>query len=71
MWLGTTKPLKPALLCAKEGGVVLATNNVANIDPDDWLGAVTRCAAKAGRPIRDVLRLMPEADFPSPDGKPH
>ena len=62
--------LKPALLCAKEGGVVLATNNVANIDPDDWLGAVTRCAAKAGRPIRDVHWLMPEADFPSPDGKP-
>lgn len=62
--------LKPALLCAKEGGKVLATNNVANIDPEEWLGAVTRCAEKAGRPIQEVQWLIPEADFPTPDDKP-
>ena len=62
--------LKPALLCAKVGGQLLATNNVASVDEDQWLNEVSRCAAKAGRPVRDVHWLRPEADFPSPDGKP-
>lgn len=61
---------KPAVLCASEGGVVVATNNVASVERDVWLQQLQRCAAKAGRPLASVELLIPEADFPSPDGNP-
>jgi len=61
--------LKPALLCTRPGGELLVTNNVARVDLDDWLGVVRRCAHKAGRPIRDLEVVRPDADFPSPDGR--
>ena len=62
--------LKPALLCTKEGGQALVTNNVASVDAEKWLDDVTRCATKAGRPVKAVQWLTPEVDFPSPDEKP-
>jgi 23S rRNA (cytosine1962-C5)-methyltransferase len=62
--------LKPALLATRPGGVVLAANHVSTVSLDDWLDVVRRSASKAGRPIRCIEVLEPEADFPSPDGAP-
>ncbi|MFA6030547.1 MAG: class I SAM-dependent methyltransferase [Elusimicrobiota bacterium] len=61
---------KPAVLAAKPGGRVLATNHVASVALDAWLDALRRCAEKAGRPLRSVRTLEPDADFPSFDGRP-
>lgn len=61
--------LKPSLLATKPGGQLICANNVASVPYDEWLDIVQRCAAKAGRPVRDIQRIEPEADFPSPDGQ--
>lgn len=61
---------KPALLCTAEGGTLICCNNVAEVDRDAWLDQLQRSARKAGRVIRDVEWILPEADFPSLDGKP-
>ena len=60
---------KPALLCTRPGGVVLATNHVATVHRDPWVDSLRRAAEKAGRPIRQVELLPPDEDFPSPDGR--
>jgi 23S rRNA (cytosine1962-C5)-methyltransferase len=62
--------LKPTLLACKPGGQVLATNNVARVDEAEWHDVLRRCATKAGRPIRELTPLRPDADFPSPDDRP-
>ncbi|MDD5365638.1 MAG: class I SAM-dependent methyltransferase [Gallionellaceae bacterium] len=61
---------KPALLATVEGGTLICCNNVAEVDRDAWLDQLQRSAAKAGRPVRESEWILPEADFPSPDGKP-
>jgi len=61
---------KPALLCAKAGGRIIAVNNVAQVDLDEWLEQLQRCAEKAGRPIQDIQVLPPDPDFPSFDQQP-
>ena len=61
---------KPALLATAPGGAVLATNHVSKVERDTWLEQLRRCAAKAGRPLRSLQPIQPEADFPSPDGNP-
>ena len=61
---------KPALLCTAEGGILYCCNNVAAVDRDAWLDQLRRSARKAGRAIRDFEWIIPEADFPSPDGRP-
>lgn len=61
---------KPALLCTAEGGTLYCCNNVAEMDRDGWLDQLQRSAVKAGRPIHDFEWILPEADFPSPDGNP-
>ena len=61
---------KPALLCTSEGGSLICTNNVADVQRDAWLDQLQRSAAKAGRPVREMEWIMPEADFPSSDGQP-
>ena len=61
---------KPALLCVAEGGTLICTNNVADVRRDAWLDQLQRSAAKAGRPIREMEWILPEADFPSSDGQP-
>lgn len=61
---------KPCVLAAKPGGVVLATNHVSTVDRDTWLESLRRCAHKAGRPLSQIDVLMPDPDFPSPDGSP-
>jgi len=62
--------LKPALLATRPGGTVIAANHVSTVSWSDFERVVLRCAAKAGRPVAHVERLLPEADFPSPDGQP-
>ena len=61
---------KPALLCVAEGGTLICTNNVADVRRDAWLDQLQRSATKAGRPIREMEWILPEADFPSSDGQP-
>lgn len=61
--------LKPALLATRPGGTLIAANHVSAVGWADWIAGVRRSAEKAGRPVAHVERLMPEADFPSPDGQ--
>ena len=61
---------KPALLCTTPGGMLICTNNVAEVQRDAWLHQLQRCAAKAGRPITGMEWISPEADFPSSDAQP-
>lgn len=60
---------KPAVLATRPGGQLLATNHLPWVSADDWIGVLTRCAEKAGRPLQDVSLLTPDADFPSFDGQ--
>lgn len=61
---------KPALLATAEGGTLICCNNVAQVKRDEWIEQLERSARKAGRPIREVEWIIPDADFPSPDGNP-
>jgi 23S rRNA (cytosine1962-C5)-methyltransferase len=61
---------KPCLLALADGGSVLATNHVPDVDAADWHGVLRRCADKAGRPLRALEPLAVDADFPSFDGRP-
>lgn len=61
---------KPALLATSPGGIVVAANNRADVAWEDFERRLARCAEKAGRPLRSLERLLPEADFPSFDGEP-
>lgn len=61
---------KPALLATEEGGTLICCNNVAEVEREAWLDQLQRSARKAGREIRTMEWILPEADFPSPDGKP-
>lgn len=61
---------KPALLATRPGGRLLVTNHVSTVDLDDWLDTLRRAAEKVGRGLDEVEVIEPEADFPSPDGRP-
>jgi 23S rRNA (cytosine1962-C5)-methyltransferase len=61
--------LKPALLATAPGGHLLATNHVPAVSWEDWTAVLRRTADKAGRPLRALERIEPEADIPSPDGR--
>lgn len=61
---------KPALLATRPGGRMLVANNVAAVDPEDWLDQLNRCARKHDRTFTEVEVLVPESDFPSFDGRP-
>lgn len=61
---------KPSLLATAEGGQLICCNNVAQVDRDQWLESLQRCASKAGRPLKSLDILLPESDFPSPDNNP-
>ena len=62
--------MKPALLCTAEGGTLVCCNNVAEVSREAFADQLERCAKKAGRPIREMEWIEPEADFPSFDGQP-
>lgn len=61
---------KPSLLATKKGGQLICCNNVAQVDRDEWIESLKRCAEKAGKPIQSLEILLPDNDFPSPDGNP-
>lgn len=61
---------KPALLTTAEGGTLICCNNAAKADRDAWIDQLERSARKAGRPIKAVEWITPEADFPSFDDQP-
>lgn len=61
---------KPALLATKAGGILIATNNVAEVALSDWQASLERCAQKADVPLESIDILPPETDFPSFDGQP-
>ena len=61
---------KPCVLTLADGGVVIATNHVPEVAAADWCDGLRRCAQKAGRPLRDLELLPPDADFPAFDGRP-
>ena len=61
--------MKPALLCTAEGGTLICCNNAAQISREVWADQLQRCAAKAGRTIREIEWIAPEDDFPSHDGQ--
>jgi len=61
---------KPALLATRQGGAMLVTNNSSRVAWEDWVDLLERSARKAGRPLRQIERILPEEDFPSPDGQP-
>ena len=58
---------KPALLCLKPKGIMLATNNVASVSEEAWHDQLRRCARKIGMVNLEIEVLRPERDFPSPD----
>ena len=60
---------KPALMSTSEGGSLICCNNVAEVTREAWLDLLQRSARKAGRTIREVEWIAPEADFPSYDGQ--
>ena len=60
---------KPALLCTAEGGTLICCNNVAEVTREAWLDQLQRSTRKAGRAIREVEWIEPEADFPSLTGQ--
>jgi 23S rRNA (cytosine1962-C5)-methyltransferase len=62
--------MKPALLCTAEGGTLICCNNVAEVSREAFADQLERCARKAGRPIREMEWIAPEADFPSHNGQP-
>lgn len=62
--------MKPALLCTADGGTLVCCNNAAQVSRDTFADQLQRCAKKAGRLVRAMEWISPEADFPSPDGQP-
>lgn len=61
--------LKPALLCTAAGGELFCTNNLADVSLEDWCELLERAVVKAGRQLRSLELLEPEADFPPLDGR--
>lgn len=61
---------KPALLVCAEGGQLMVTNNVGSVQRQAFGQILERCAQKAGRPLKSLDWLEPDADFPSFDGHP-
>jgi len=62
--------MKLALLCTAEGGTLICCNNAAEMSREVWADQLQRCATKAGRSVREIEWIAPEADFPSLDGNP-
>ncbi len=60
---------KPALLAVNPRGRIICTNHVPGVDQQEWLELLRRCSDKAGRPATVVDIIVPEEDFPSPDGR--
>lgn len=60
---------KPAILSLADNGEIICTNHTSNVDMDLWIDTLKRCAIKAGKPIKEIHKISPDEDFPSPDKK--
>jgi len=60
---------KPALLATREGGTLIACNNVAGVDRDTWVAGLQGAVRRNGRTLHGLELITPDADFPSPDGR--
>jgi 23S rRNA (cytosine1962-C5)-methyltransferase len=58
------------VLALADGGALLATNHVPEVDEAAWHDALRRCADKAGRPLASLESVPVDDDFPSFDGRP-
>lgn len=59
---------KPAMLTTKDGGTIVACNNVAKVERDVWFQSLIRCVEKQGRAVLESSWIDIDADFPSFDG---
>jgi 23S rRNA (cytosine1962-C5)-methyltransferase len=62
--------LRPAMRCVAPNGRLAATNHVPTVSRDTFEHTLRRSAEKEERTIAALDWLVPEADFPSPDGQP-
>lgn len=60
--------LKPAMLCTRPGGLLLATQHVPEVDRAELVRVAERSAQKIGRRLAEIEVLGPDADFPAPEG---
>lgn len=61
---------KPALLATREGGILMACNNVAGVGRDSWAAALEGAVRRNGRILHGMEFITPDADFPSADARP-
>lgn len=60
---------KPALLCVKPGGRIICTNHAHEVERDEWVNQLQRCAEKNEIDLAETQTIQPEKDFPTPDNK--
>ncbi len=60
---------KPAILSLNDNGEIICTNHTSSVEMDSWIETLKRCAIKAGKPIKEISKITPDEDFPSPDKK--
>ena len=60
---------KPALLCTAPDGSLICTHRVSEVDRNAWAEQLTRAAAKAGRPVKELSWIELDADFPPTPGR--
>jgi 23S rRNA (cytosine1962-C5)-methyltransferase len=61
--------IKPAIACVAPGGRLLLTNHVPSVSMPDFESVVRRTAEKSSRDLTALEPLVPDADFPTPDGR--
>lgn len=58
---------KPSILSLEDHGEIICTNHTSSVDIELWITSLIRCAAKAGKNIKEIKKIFPDEDFPSPD----
>lgn len=62
--------LRPAIRCVAPGGRLAATCHVPSVSRESFEQQLRRSAEKEERALVSLEWILPEADFPSPDGQP-
>jgi 23S rRNA (cytosine1962-C5)-methyltransferase len=61
--------IKPSIACVAPGGRLLLTNHVPGVAMEELEQVVRRSADKSSRDLVSLEALVPDDDFPSPDGR--
>lgn len=61
--------IKPAIACVAPRGRLLLTNHVPSVSMSDFEQVLRRTAEKSARDLTALEALVPDADFPTPDGR--